>query len=462
MNLNILFRIYNHFPLPILNTDTFSFLRELYRIERIQFYSRQELDNYQNHQFRKLIIHSYDNVRFYKRWFREHDLSLDDFKRISDIKKLPILTKKKVRKNYSDFISLNSKKFMPQLLMTSGSTGIPFRFFLDKLALVKEVASYKRQWRIYNHKLGDRRAILRGSLVYEHETEKDILWKYSFRNKSIHFNTFHMNEINCKKIIEKILEFRPRLLQAYPMALYILSQYVKKYRVEFPSLRFIHFSSESYTSIHRDFIKQQFTCPILDRYGQSEIVLNAYECKSENGYHVEEENNILELLDKNNEQVSEGETGRIIGTNLYNYSMPLIRYSTEDLAVMGNFECDCGRHTKKLQSIQGRILDQIITEDRSLISGISFYHYWKHRISEKIPNVLFVQIIQPKIDEIIVKILPSKSYSKRDEDTIIRELKKFVGNLKISFEYINKRPDGQKWRFTISKISDNEVKNLKF
>jgi len=195
-------------------------------------------------------------------------------------------------------------------------------------------------------------------------------------------------------------------------------------------------------------------------YGQSEIVLNAFECKPENGYHVAEENNILEVLDKNLEQVSEGETGRIIGTNFHNFSMPLIRYSTEDLAIMGSNECSCGRHSKKLKSIQGRVLDQIITEDKSLISGISFYHYWKHRISEKIPNLSFVQIIQPKIDEIIVKILPTKLFSKKDEFLIIQELNKFVGNLDISFEYINERPFGEKWRFTISKISDTEIKSL--
>ena len=93
----------------------------------------------------------------------------------------------------------------------------------------------------------------------------------------------------------------------------------------------------------------------------------------------------------------------------------------------------------------------------NLISGISFYHYWKHRISEKIPNISYVQIIQTEINEITVKILPDKKYSDKDEKIIINEMYKLVGNMKISFKYINKRPIEQKWRFTISKLSNNEI-----
>lgn len=448
-------KLYYNSPLPNNIPHYLSFLKELYNLEKIQYYSRRELDKYQDFKFRKLIKHAYNDVRFYRIWFKEHNYFPNDFKTVSDIKKLPILTKEIIRKNYSDLISLNSKKYKPKSSMTSGITGIPFKFLLDKRARIKEQASYFRQWRINNIKFTDRIAILRGTLVNKNQNKNSSLYKYY--NKSIHFNTFHMNKENCEKIIIKMLEFQPHLLRVYPMALFILSQYIKKYDIEFPKLKMIHFSSESYTQFHRDFIKQQFNCPILDRYGQSEIVLNAFECKPENGYHIEEENNIIELLDKNNENVSKGEIGRIVGTNLHNYSMPLIRYSTEDLAIKGSNDCSCGRHTKKLNSIQGRILDQIITEDKSVISGISFYHYWKHRIGEKVKNIRYSQIIQPKIDEIIVIVLPEKAYSKTDENLILKELKILLGNLNINFKYIDKKPDDQKWRFTISKLSNTEV-----
>ncbi len=450
-------KFYNFTPLPKFEGNYFNLIKEINQIEKIQYFNRKNLNDYQNFHFRKLIIHAYNNVQFYKLWFRNNNLYLTDVKKVSDIKRLPILTKDLIRKNFHKFISINFKKYKPHLQMTSGSTGVPFKFFIDKYANIRYRASIWRILRTFNVKFSDKQAILRGTLVKEHGQQQAFLWKFNFLSKSIAFNTFHLNEINCKKIISQIIQFKPKLLMVYPMALYTLSLYIKKYGISFPSLKMILSSSESFSQEHRDFISKTFKCPFIDLYGQSELALHAYECKPVKGYHVVEENNILELLDKNHQEVSEGELGRIIGTNLFNFSMPLIRYSTEDLAIMGGDECACGRNTKKLKSIQGRILDQIITEDKSIISGISFYHYWKHIISEKIPNISYIQLIQPKIDEIIVKIIPDKKYNQNEEKTIINELKKFIGNLKISFKYITKREDAQKWRFTVSNLSSKEI-----
>lgn len=454
---NFLNKVYFLSPLPSFNNYYLSLINQIRLIEKVQFFSRKELNKYQDYHFRRLIIHTYNNVPYYKRWFREKKICLNDVKKVNDIKKLPLITKEIITKNYSDFLSLNSRIFKPSLCMTSGSSGIPFKFLIDKFTLLRYLAS---GWRIErNHKVTfhDKRVKLRGTLVHEHGKKIQDVWKYGFFNKTLEFNTFHMNEKICRIIITKILKFQPKMLHVYPMALYQLSLYLNKLGIEISKLKVIISSSESFSKDHRNLIKQVFNCPFIDVYGQSEKVLHAYECKPENGYHIVEENNILELLDKNSEQVQEGEFGRIIGTNLYNYSMPLIRYSTEDLAVMGGNDCTCGRHTKKLKSIQGRVLDQIITEDKSLISGISFYHYWKHRISEKIPNISYVQIIQPEINKITIKILPNKKYSDNDEKVIINEMYKLVGNMKISFEYINKRPIDKKWRFTISKIPEYEI-----
>ena len=334
-----LYKLYNLTPLPNLNFDYFSIIKELHYIEKIQFYTRKEFDKYQDFKFGKLIRYAFNNVKFYKKWFREKNLQIHDFKSIEDLKQLPVLTKSVIRENFNDFISIKSSQHHPEFLMTTGSTGLPFEFYIDRLAILKEHASIWRQWRLFKVKFRDRRAILRGTLVDEHGTKNQVLWKFNPRNRSLHFNTFLMNEKNCVKIINKIKQYKPILMQVYPMALYILAHFIKKYNIDLSFLKMIHFSSESYTPIHRNFIKEQFTCPILDRYGQSEIVLNAFECKPESGYHAEEENNILEVLDKNSEQVGEGEIGRIVGTNLHNYSMPLIRYSTEDLAEMGSMDC---------------------------------------------------------------------------------------------------------------------------
>ena len=55
-------------PLPIYIKYLPSLLKELYLVERVQYYSRERLNSLQNYNFRKLINHVFNNVKFYNKW----------------------------------------------------------------------------------------------------------------------------------------------------------------------------------------------------------------------------------------------------------------------------------------------------------------------------------------------------------------------------------------------------------
>ena len=61
-------------------------------------------------------------------------------------------------------------------------------------------------------------------------------------------------------------------------------------------------------------------------------------------------------LDKDGQEVKEGEIGEIFVTSLTNYLMPLIRYKIGDLAVKARKDrvCSCGRKLPILEKIIGR------------------------------------------------------------------------------------------------------------
>ena len=56
----------------------------------------------------------------------------------------------------------------------------------------------------------------------------------------------------------------------------------------------------------------------------------SFECEEHKGYHLCDEDVIVEFL-KENEHVVSGEMGKIIMTNLNNYVMPFIRYNIGDI-----------------------------------------------------------------------------------------------------------------------------------
>ncbi len=97
--------------------------------------------------------------------------------------------------------------------------------------------------------------------------------------------------------------------------------------------------------------------------------------------------------------------------------------------------------------------DIITMPDGNLISGTSFEHYWKHRISYYTPNVEYVHIIQESRNRLIIEIVKKEAYSNEEAQVILRELKFLLGSqMEIEFKDLDSIPIGRKWRFTESEL----------
>jgi phenylacetate-CoA ligase len=69
-------------------------------LDKSQWWSSAELENYQNEKLARLIRHAYENVPYYSKLFKENGLRPDDVQTTSDLAKIPILTKKTIRENF--------------------------------------------------------------------------------------------------------------------------------------------------------------------------------------------------------------------------------------------------------------------------------------------------------------------------------------------------------------------------
>jgi phenylacetate-CoA ligase len=78
------------------------------------------------------------------------------------------------------------------------------------------------------------------------------------------------------------------------------------------------------------------------------------ECGAGKGGHHHPELIICELLDENDNVVSEGEYGELTITTLGVEGMPLIRFKTGDICRFHYEPCSCGRTTMRISPIIGR------------------------------------------------------------------------------------------------------------
>ena len=114
--------------LPFYKTfrSTYTFL------QKSQWLSKEQLEQYQLHELKKLVKHAYENVPYYRRIFDERHLKPEDIQQIADLKKLPFLTKEIIRDNLRDLTAKNYTQDELEYVTTGGSTGIPLGFYYHK------------------------------------------------------------------------------------------------------------------------------------------------------------------------------------------------------------------------------------------------------------------------------------------------------------------------------------------
>ena len=441
--------IYSALPLSIrygkVFQETYAFLQES------QWWSRDRLEEYQIQQLSKLLYHAYENVPYYGKAFDERDLKPKDIHDFDDLMKLPYLTKEIIQENLPDLVAQNYPKSKLQYVTTGGSTGKPLGFYHEKgISSAKEWAFMFTQWNRVGFKIGDRCAVLRGNVV--HSASKGKFWEYDPIQKNLILSSYHMTSETLPKYIEKIIEFKPDFIQAYPSAITILARFMKENNTDpFPSVKALLCGSENLYSWQRELLEEVFQCRVYSWYGHAEMAALAGECEKSTHYHIFPEYGFVELIgDDGNPVTEEDGVGEIIATGFNNFVCPLIRYRTMDLAVPSNTRCECERNYVLLEKVNGRLQELIITETGRLISMAAINMH-----SDVFDNVKQFQFCQEQKGKVFFNIVRKETYTDRDTEYIRRELYKKLGNdmdLTIRFvEHIPRTQSG-KYRFLIQKL----------
>lgn len=416
--------------------------------EKTQWLSRHELVEYQNENLNLLIKHSYETVPYYQRVMKERKLSPKDIKKVTDLHKLPILTKDILRANFKELISTtpNSKLYEGH---SSGTTGTPINVLWDRKVIIVHNAALWRHRSWAGFEFGRSYASLLGRVIVPIKQKKPPFWRHNKPWNQLFLSSFHLEEKNLPYYLEAMKQYGIEALQAYPSTAYILARYLQQ-AGEYFSLKYIFTSSETLLDLQREVIEERFKCKIYDCYGLAERVMYAGECPSHEGYHLYMEYGITELVNEYNEVVNDGKYGRLLATGLNNYGMPLIRYEVGDISAYKTDKCSCERGLPLLEAITTKAEDIVVTNDGRFISSSVLTHPFK-----PMDNIEKSQIIQETPEELIIKIVKRANYSDKDTKILLREMYKRVGDaMKIKVEFVNDIPcsSNGKYRWVISKV----------
>jgi phenylacetate-CoA ligase len=345
-------------------------------------------------------------------------LKPEDIKKTEDLTKLPFLTKDEIQNNYpkgiiSPLVDI-SKCWTPH---TSGSSGKPVTVVYDKKAEDFEKACVLRPNLSCGQGFFDKWVVITSP---DHIQHKNLNKKWFQR-----FGLFSQEYISLfedtTKQISMLEKLNPDVLDGYSSSLYLIAKECKTSANNKIKPKIVYGTSDMLTKEMRTVINSAFDVEIYDQFGSVEMGRTAWECPKHVGYHIDMEAIVMEFI-KDNEQVSPGEQGEIVYTNLYNYAMPFIRYQIEDVGIISDERCTCGRGLPLMKIIEGRKDSFIQLSDGKIIPPTIWIILLMQYSIEQ------YKVIQETIDRITIQIIPMRKFSQEDIEKIKSEVASVIGN----------------------------------
>ncbi len=416
-------------------------------LERTQWLTPSEIRELQRRRLCALIEHAYANVPYYRRVFDERGLHPADIRDMCDLSKLPVLTKSAVRRHFQDLQARNVAERATVLGRTGGTTGVPLKFRLDRSQVAFDHALIQRHWSWAGWRPRDLTVLLRGFTLIPASNDRPPFWRRDLLDNRVYLSGFHLAPRHLPLYLDQIRRWGPCYLAGYPSNLFVLARFMNRSGTVIP-MKAIFTSSELVTPAERRAIEAAFACRVWDRYGTNERLVVSQQCE-EGSYHQNAEFGIAEVeVDGRPSRV--GESGRLLQTGLANRAMPLIRFDIGDIAALSEERCACGRGLPLLNPVEGRREDVLVTAE-----GRPMPRAGLDQIYEYVDRVEQCQLVQERAGEVIVRVVPRPGFSADDERTLVRELRKRVGEAtRVTVERVEALPRSPtgKMRFIVSTL----------
>lgn len=407
----------------------FSILRLRSFLERSQWFSEDELKAYQLERLKLIFRHAYKNVPYYRNLFDNLKLDLQNFTSLDDLKIIPVLDKQTLRNNFTTLTAKNAFQFNPKLCRTSGTSGKPVEFYQDKSSNILEFCYYWRYWSWAGYRIGTSFA----EFTLNHFLNNNIkdIASYSSLMKRLMLNPAQLSYENIDRFVLLMKKYRPSYLKGAPATIYAFAYLLEKKGYSDVKLQAIFTTGEPLLLPQKKMIEDTFHCKIFDSYGHMERTVAVCQCPV-GRYHINSDYGILEI--EKDERLSTSGTivGRVIGTSLYNFAMPLLRYRVDDVVEVrkDSVRCECGRGFPLCEKIIGRAQDIIITPDGRFLSNVFI-------LFDILKGVLWAQIIQEDTFNLRIKIVKGSNFSVENEREFKRQLRTLTGEgMKIEMEYL--------------------------
>jgi phenylacetate-CoA ligase len=395
---------------------------------KIETISSHDLKELQTKRLLKLIKYVYEKNKYYHKKISDAKLKPDSIKTLSDIKKLPFLTKQDLRAYYPFGLVCTPLDNIIEVHASSGTTGKPV------------VGPYTKNdvelW-------GD---VMARSLYANGVRKNDVVqnaYGYGFFTGAHGFEkgaqkigamVLTIGSGNTERQIDVMKDFGSTTLACTPSYSLHIAEVAEEKGFN-PAkdfkLRYGAFGAESWSEEIRATIEKRWGIIAHEHYGLTELIGPGVvsECEYKK-LHINADHFYPELIDpKTGETLEFGEEGELVYTTLTKEAFPALRFRTKDLASITEETCECGRTLPIQSRIKGR------SDDMMKIKGVIVFPSQIEAALMAVPgvsdNYQIVKTKQGDIYSLSVEVEPSEmrykeghldDFEKRAEGEIYRIL----------------------------------------
>jgi len=387
-----------------------------------------ELKELQCKRLQKLVKYVFTTNKFYHDKISDAKIKPEFIKKLTDIEKLPFLTKQDLRAYYPFGLVCTPLDDIIEVHASSGTTGKPVvgPYTKNDVELWGEMmarslfANGLRKNDILQNAYGY--GLFTGAHGFEKGTQK------------IGAMVITIGSGNTERQIDIMKDFESTAIACTPSYSLHLAEVAEEKGFnpckDF-TLRLGAFGAEAWSEEMRKNIEKRWGIVAHEHYGLTELIGPGVvsECEYKK-LHINADHFYPELIDPKTEEILEfGNEGELVFTTLTKEAFPAIRFRTKDLASITEETCDCGRTLPIQSRIKGR------SDDMMKIKGVIVFPSQIEAALMQVPgvsdNYQIVKTKQGDIYSLSVEVEPSENrygeghlddFEKKAENEIYRIL----------------------------------------
>jgi phenylacetate-CoA ligase len=289
---------------------------------------------------------------------------------------------------------------------TSGSTGVPFQFWVSRALNGSKIARYLREMSAWGIEPGTPFLKVWGAgrvPAPGRETEQAFFTQRLLRRREA--LAFDLDEEKALLLLEALREGRLKVLEAYASTALFLARIAKVKGLSFPQLKAVVVSGETLAHGQAQFLAETFGARVVNAYGSREFGRVAFSCPEGDGLFFSMECFFAEYLDLDPPDPSG--LKRLVLTCFSNETQPFIRYDTGDLVEPDDPGTTLGgRGLEVWKRVEGRLAERVVTPAGRQLS----VHYFTLLFEDLQDAVRQFQVVADQPGHLSLWIVPGPSF----------------------------------------------------